>query len=228
LNKCERYFFRRFSSQGYSVALIARSSESLQREVAALKQHVAAADVLTVAADLTKEEEVKKSFETIRNWGTIEVLIHNASAGFKISHFKDISAKEFEDSWRGNCLSGFLTSKEVMEDMAKRGHGTVIFTGATASLRGRDGFMLLAVGKFGLRALAQSLAREYGPKGVHVAHAVIDGPVDTPRVRAMLPHLAPEALIKPDSIAEMYWFIHSQPKSGWTHEFEIRTHIEKW
>ena len=127
-----------------------------------------------------------------------------------------------------NCLGGFLSAQAVLPGMLERRRGTVIFSGATASLRGSARFAGIAVGKFGLRALAQSMARELGPKGIHVAHVVIDGGINTPRVKAMLPERDPETFLDPAAIAETYWSLHSQDASAWSQEVDLRPSVEKF
>ena len=130
------------------------------------------------------------------------------------------------------CLSGFLVGREVAGRMVPRGHGTIIFTGATASVRGGSGYSAFAGAKHALRALAQSLARELGPKGIHVAHVVIDGPIDTPFVRENFPDLVkarpPDGLLNPSDIAENYWMLHNQPRDAWTQELDLRPWLEPW
>jgi NAD(P)-dependent dehydrogenase (short-subunit alcohol dehydrogenase family) len=214
---------RKFASQGYAVALVARSADKLK--VLEDEINKSGAQAISVAADATKEADVKKAFDQIKAWGNIEVLVYNAGS-FKMASLGDVSSEEFEQHWRINCLGGFNASHQVLADMAKQGHGTIIFTGATASLRGGSKFALLAVGKFGLRALAQSMAKEYGPQGVHVVHAIIDGMIDTDRVRGMVGD-KPD-FVSPEVIADTYWYLHSQPKQGWVHEIDIRSGSEKW
>ena len=129
------------------------------------------------------------------------------------------------------CFAGFLTGREAARAMAPRKRGTIIFTGASASLRGRSGFSAFSGAKHALRALAQSMAKELGPEGVHVAHVVIDGAIDTPWIRENFPDRAAlkpqDGILEPDAIAEMYWVIHKQPRSAWTHEVDLRPWMEK-
>jgi NAD(P)-dependent dehydrogenase (short-subunit alcohol dehydrogenase family) len=156
------------------------------------------------------------------------VLVYNAGA-FQMGSVLQLSPADLERTWRVNCLGGLITAQAVLPKMVERGRGTILFTGATAALRGSAQFASLAVGKFGLRALAQSMARELGPRGIHVAHVIIDGGVDTPRVRAMVAgrQVAP-ALLSPAAIAETYWHLHTQDPSAWTHEIDLRPSVEKF
>jgi NAD(P)-dependent dehydrogenase (short-subunit alcohol dehydrogenase family) len=127
-----------------------------------------------------------------------------------------------------NCTGAFLAAKQVLPDMLARGRGTILLTGATASLRGSAGYACLAVGKFGLRALAQSMARELGPRGIHVAHVVIDGQIDTPSLRAMARDRATETMLSPDALAETYWQLHAQAPTCWTLELDVRPRTERF
>jgi NAD(P)-dependent dehydrogenase (short-subunit alcohol dehydrogenase family) len=216
----------RFAKEGYAVALLARSTDKLRD----LEQRITAAKgrAVSVAADATVAGSTTAAFAEIRTkLGDPAVLVYNAGA-FQMGAVTDVTPEVFEASWRANCFGGFLAAREVVPAMVNRGHGTVIFTGATASTRGSANFSCLAVGKFGLRALAQSLAREVGPKGVHVAHVIIDGQIDTPRVRGMMPLRKTHTFLSPDSIAKVYWEIHGQDPTAWTHEIDLRPAVEKF
>ena len=127
---------------------------------------------------------------------------------------------------KANCAGAFYAAQSVLPAMLEQGRGTVILTGATASMRGSAKFSALATGKFALRALAQSMAREFGPQGIHVAHAIIDGQIDTPRVRSMSPDRDASTMLSPDAIAEAYWQLHRQDASAWTHELDLRPAVE--
>jgi NAD(P)-dependent dehydrogenase (short-subunit alcohol dehydrogenase family) len=130
------------------------------------------------------------------------------------------------------CFAGFLMGREVAKVMVPRGHGTILFTGATASLRGGSGFAAFAGAKHGLRALAQSMARELGPEGIHVAHTIIDGAIDTEFIRSNFPQRyalkEKDGILDPNAIADAYWMLHTQPRSAWTHELDLRPWIETW
>jgi NAD(P)-dependent dehydrogenase (short-subunit alcohol dehydrogenase family) len=154
-----------------------------------------------------------------------DVLVYNAGA-FQMGGIVEVSPADFERCWQANCFGGFLCAREVVPAMVERGAGTILFTGATASLRGSARFSCLAVGKFGLRALAQSLARELGERGIHVAHVVVDGQIESERTRAA--KRAAEAVLAPDAIAETYWQLHVQDRTAWTQELDVRPAVEKF
>jgi NAD(P)-dependent dehydrogenase (short-subunit alcohol dehydrogenase family) len=217
---------RRFGREGFAVALCARAEETLfpvEEEI--LRQGGRA---LSVPTDAASAASVETAFRRVRDeLGPPEVLVYNAGA-FRIGGVLEVTAAQFEACWQANCLGGFLAAQQALPAMVEGGRGTILFTGATASLRGSARFSCLAVGKFGLRALAQSMAREFGPKGVHVAHVVIDGQIDTPRTRAMMPGREPATMLAPDAIAEVYWQLHRQDPTVWTHELDLRPAVEKF
>jgi NAD(P)-dependent dehydrogenase (short-subunit alcohol dehydrogenase family) len=210
---------RRFARGGFRVALVARRAEEMKRLAAEL-----GGGAMGIGADATDPTSMEAAFDQI---GPADVLVYNAGV-FKIGEVADIEPEEFESAWKANCFGGFLAAHAVIPEMIARGSGTILFTGATASLRGSAKFSMLAVGKFGLRALAQSLARELGPRGIHVAHVIIDGQIDTPRVRGMMPGRDPSTFIAPESIAELYWQLHAQDRSCWSHEVDLRPATEKF
>jgi NAD(P)-dependent dehydrogenase (short-subunit alcohol dehydrogenase family) len=217
---------RRFAREGYAVALLARGEASLRETLAHLTREGGSAGVFP--ADAGDAGSVSSAFSRVRaELGTPEVLVYNAGA-YQMGGILELDPAAFESAWRVNCLGGFLSAREVLPAMLERGRGTLLFTGATASLRGSARFASLAVGKFGLRALAQSLAREFGPRGIHVAHAIIDGQIDTPRVRAMTPGRDASTLLAPDAIAETYWQLHQQHPTAWTQELDLRPASEKF
>jgi NAD(P)-dependent dehydrogenase (short-subunit alcohol dehydrogenase family) len=213
---------RRFARGGFDVALMARSEASLApvaAEVTALGRRAT-----SIAVDAGDAASVDAAFKRA---GDIDVLIYNAGA-FRMGLVAETPPEEFDRCLRINCTGGFLAARAVLPGMLARGKGTLLFTGATASLRGSANFSCLAVGKFALRALAQSLARENGPRGIHVAHVVIDGQIDTPRVRGMMPGRAAETMLQPDAIAETYWQLHAQDPTAWTLELDVRPRTEKF
>jgi NAD(P)-dependent dehydrogenase (short-subunit alcohol dehydrogenase family) len=171
-------------------------------------------------ADLREETEVAALFDRVEAKGPIEVAIFNAGANFRAS-IVDTPADMFEKVWRLGCYAGFLFGREAARRMLPRGRGTILFTGATASMRGAANFAAFAAAKGGLRQVAQSMARELGPANIHVAHVVIDGRIDRARAGAA-DQLAPEA------IAEIYWQLHAQPPSAWTLEVDLRPSAEKF
>jgi NAD(P)-dependent dehydrogenase (short-subunit alcohol dehydrogenase family) len=208
------------------VALMARSESNLApsaQEVTALGRRAA-----PITVDAGDHVSVTAAFARAKaELGTADVLVYNAGA-FRMGSLAELPPEDFENCLRINCTGGFFAARQVLPDMAARGSGTILFTGATASLRGSANFAALAVGKFGLRALSQAMAREYGPKGIHVAHVVIDGQIDTPRGRAMMPNRDPSTMLAPDALAETYWQLHAQHKSAWTLELDVRPSSEKF
>jgi NAD(P)-dependent dehydrogenase (short-subunit alcohol dehydrogenase family) len=216
----------RFARGGFRVALVARREES----VAATQAEITGGggDARAFLADAGDEESVRATFRRIHaELGPTDVLLYNAGA-FELGGVLDLSASQIERVWRANCLGGFLAAQAVLPGMLERGRGTVIFTGATASLRGSARFAAIAIGKVGLRALAQSMARELGPQGIHVAHVVVDGQIDSPRVRARMPDREPKTFLDPAAIAETYWGLYSQDPSAWSHEIDLRPSVEKF
>ena len=162
------------------------------------------------------------------------MCLYNAGANAKFP-ILETTSEMFRKVWELGCYGGFLAGREAARYMIPRGHGTILFTGATASMRGGTGFAAFASAKFGLRAIAQSLARELGPEGIHVSHLVIDGGIDSPVVRARRRARAgrdidhpPDSLMATNSIAEAYWILHSQGRDAWTHELDIRPFVESW
>lgn len=217
---------RRFAREGYATALLARRPESLRETHEQISR--AGGKALSLPVDATDASSVAGAFAEVRErLGDPEVFVYNAGA-FQMGSVADLTPELFEACWKANCFGGFLGAREVIPAMVARGRGTILFTGATGSLRGGANFSALAVGKFGLRALAQSLARELGPKGVHVAHVIIDGQIDTPGLLKRNPGRATHTLLGPDSIAKTYWEIHSQDPTCWTHELDLRPAVEKF
>jgi NAD(P)-dependent dehydrogenase (short-subunit alcohol dehydrogenase family) len=217
----------RFAQGGFAVALLARTEEasrSIQAEIAS-----SSGVARSFACDASDESSTGPAFARVRaELGDPEVLVYNAGA-FHMGGVMQLSPADLERTWRINCLGGLVTAQAVLPKMLERGRGTILFTGATAALRGSANFASLAVGKFGLRALAQSMARELGPRGIHVAHVVIDGGIDTPRVRAMVAgREGAPSLLSPAAIAETYWHLHTQDPSAWTHEMDLRPSVEKF
>jgi NAD(P)-dependent dehydrogenase (short-subunit alcohol dehydrogenase family) len=216
----------RFAQGGFAVALVARQDGSLRPVKAEIEGF--GGTVRSYVADATNETSVGTTFARIREeLGAPEVLLYNAGA-FKAGGILELSATDFEQAWRVNCLGGLLTAQAVVPSMLERGRGSIIYTGATASLRGSARFAGLAVGKFGLRALAQSMARELGPQGIHVAHVVIDGGIDSARARAMFAGRDPQSFLAPRAIAETYWNLHAQEPTAWSQELDLRPSVEKF
>ena len=212
---------RRFTAGGYGVAVARRRAE----EVAALAEEVGGK---AYACDATDQASVAALFEGVTaDLGTPTLVSYNAGA-YSPGSVLDITAEEFERCWRIGCLGGFNVGQAAARGMVQAGGGTLLFTGATAALRGGKGFVNLAVGKFGLRALAQSMARELGPQGVHVAHLIIDGQISADRPGYSESERGEDHVLKPEAIAETAWFLHSQQRSAWTQELDLRPYVEKW
>ena len=217
---------RRFARGGYAVALMARQIDALQSVKDSITEQGGKAAV--IPADASDPASIAAAFAEVRErLAEPDVLVYNASA-FKQGGVLDLTPEDLEACWRVSCLGAYAAAREVVPAMLMRGRGTILFTGATAAVRGSAGFAAFAVGKFGLRALGQSLARELHPKGIHVAHVVIDGQIDSPRARAMSPNRATHTFLDPDSIAESYWQLHRQPPNAWTQELELRPAVEKF
>ena len=216
----------RFAREGFAVALMARSEES----VAGAREEIESdgGTALPVPTDATDPASIASAFETIRaDLDDAEVFVYNAGA-FEMGGILEIEPERFEECFRANCAGAFYAAREVLPAMVERGRGTILLTGATAALRGSARFSALAVGKFGLRALAQSMAREFGPQGVHVAHVIIDGQINTPRVRGMYPDREEHTMLSSDAIAETYWQLHSQDPTAWTLELDLRPSVERF
>jgi NAD(P)-dependent dehydrogenase (short-subunit alcohol dehydrogenase family) len=217
---------RRFAGEGFAVALMSRREESL----AEIRQDIEndGGKALPVSADATDADSVAAAFERVRaELGDPEVLIYNAGA-FQVGGVLEISPDRFDQCFRANCAGAFYSAREVLPTMVEAGRGTILLTGASAALRGKARFSALAVGKFGLRALAQAMAREFGPQGIHVSHVIIDGQINTPGLREMMPDREEHTLLSPDAIAETYWQLHTQDRTAWTLELDLRPSVENF
>ncbi len=217
---------RRFAREGFAAALMARREES----VAGVRQEIegSGGTALPITADAADPGSVSAAFERVRSeLGDPEVFVYNAGA-FQMGGILEVSPEKFDECFKANCAGAFYAAQQVLPAMVEAGRGTILLTGATASLRGSARFSALAVGKFGLRALAQSMAREFGPQGVHVAHVVIDGQIDTPRVREMSPDREDDTMLSPEAIAETYWRLHGQHRTAWTLEMDLRPAVERF
>jgi len=185
-------------------------------------------DIRAYAADVSSSEDVLRVFDSVdRELGEPDLVVFNVGA-FQKSNVLDIDPADFERCWRIGCLGGLLVGQAAARRMVKNGRGTIIFSGATAALRGSAGFANLAVPKFGLRALSQSMARELGPKGVHVGHVIIDGQIESERYRHLIKERGEDSFLAPDAIAELYLQLHRQPRSAWSHEIDVRPWSEKF
>ena len=209
---------RRFAAAGVSVAIAARDLSALTALAAAIGP-----DVHPYACDVTDEAQVEGLFRQVEaDLGVPAVAIHNA-AGYMRQSILDTTQDDFERCWRVVCLGGFLVGRTAARMMASRGQGTILFTGATASIRGSALFQNFAPAKFALKGLAQSMARELQPRGLHVAHVVIDGPIASDRLRGMLTDRDPDSFLEPDGIAEAFYQLHRQSRNAWTHELDLRS-----
>ncbi|MYN13495.1 SDR family NAD(P)-dependent oxidoreductase [Pusillimonas sp. TS35] len=221
---------RRFAREGYIACVTRRHTDKLQPLVDEIK--AAGGEAYGFGSDARKEDQVVALVEQIeREIAPIEVAVFNIGANVRFG-ITETTARVYYKVWEMACFGGFLMGREVAKAMLPRGRGTILFTGATASLRGRDGYAAFAGAKHGLRALAQSMARELWPKGIHVAHPIIDGAIDTEFIRDTFPERyalkAQDGIVDPDSIAEAYWQIHMQPRNAWTHEADLRPWLEPW
>jgi NAD(P)-dependent dehydrogenase (short-subunit alcohol dehydrogenase family) len=217
---------RRFAGEGFAVAMMARREESL----AEIRQDIEddGSTALPVSADATDADSVAVAFGRIRSdLGDPEVLVYNAGA-FHMGGVLEISPAQFDECFKANCAGAFYAAREVLPAMVEAGRGTILLTGASAALRGKARFSALAVGKFGLRALAQSMAREFGPQGIHVSHVIIDGQINTPSIREMMPDREEHTMLSPESIAQTYWQLHSQDRTAWTLESDLRPSVESF
>jgi NAD(P)-dependent dehydrogenase (short-subunit alcohol dehydrogenase family) len=218
---------RRFAREGYHVLVAGRTAGKIDRVAAAIA--AAGGSVEPVPTDATREEDVVRLFDRAVAPGNgadpVDLVVSNAGNNQRID-FREVSAQAFEDFWRVGCFSGFLIGREAARRLVPLQRGTVIFTGASASLRGKPGYAQFAAAKAGLRMIAQSMAREYGPLGIHVAHVVIDGGIDGERLRSRRPETVRErgedGLLDIDAIAETYRHIHRQQRSAWAQEIDLR------
>lgn len=221
---------RRFAKGGLIACATRRSADKLAPLIDEIRS--SGGEAHGFASDARKEDEVIKLVEDIeRDIAPIDVLVFNIGANVPCSILEETSKKYFK-IWEMACFSAFLVGREVAKRMVARERGTVIFTGATASLRGSANFAAFAGAKHALRALAQSMARELGPKNIHVAHVVVDGAIDTEFIRSNFPDryaLKDQAgILDPEHIAENYWYLHQQPRDAWTHELDLRPWMERW
>jgi len=221
---------KRFAAEGYFACVTRRRGEGLGALVEAIRNEGGQAE--GYYSDARDEDQVVELVDNIeRTIGPIEVFVFNVGGNVKFG-LLETTKRVYTKVWEMCALAGFLNGREVARVMLARGRGTMIFTGATASLRGAAGFAAFAGGKHALRALAQSMARELGPKGIHVAHVVIDGPIDTEATRELFPEVyasrPKDGILQPEDIAQTYWTLHAQPRSAWTHEVDVRPHVEPW
>jgi NAD(P)-dependent dehydrogenase (short-subunit alcohol dehydrogenase family) len=221
---------RRFAREGFRVTIMGRSAEKVAASLAELRG--LGADAESVVGDVTDEALVRRVVaEADRPGAPLDVAVFNAGGNWPRG-FREMDAEFLEGMWRVNALAGFFFAKAALDVMLPRQRGTLLFTGASGSLRGKAMFGGFAQAKAALRALAQSAAREFGPQGIHVAQVIVDGAIDGDRINTFLPDLKasrpPDGLLDPDAIAASYWSLHQQPRSAWTHELDVRPWVETW
>ncbi|WP_373386506.1 SDR family oxidoreductase [Pseudomonas alcaligenes] len=221
---------KRFAREGYVACVTRRSADKLQPLVDEIR--AGGGEAHGFASDARKEEEVAALVEGIeRDIGPIEAFVFNIGANVPCSILEETARKYFK-IWEMACFSAFLTAQAVARRMVTRGRGTILFTGATAGLRGAANFAAFAGAKHGVRALAQSMARELGPRNIHVAHVVVDGAIDTAFIRDTFPDIyarkEQDGILDPEHIADNYWFLHTQPRDAWTFELDLRPWMERW
>jgi NAD(P)-dependent dehydrogenase (short-subunit alcohol dehydrogenase family) len=224
---------RRFAKGGYTVCICRRDAAKSQDLVDELTTD--GRRIHTFSVDARQEAEVQALFARVeKEIGPIEVCLFNAGSNVN-KPLTETTEKLFFKAWELACYAGFLVGREAARVMVPRGRGTILFTGATASLRGGQGFAAFAAAKFGLRGVAQAMARELGPKNIHVVHLIIDAAVDSDAIRARfkasgreVDNIPPDSLTRTASIAEAYWFAHQQSRDGWTHELDLRPAAETW
>lgn len=221
---------KRFAQAGFTVCVTRRTPDAS----ATLVQSIQASGgrALAYQLDARREDEVIALFNKIESEvGSLEIVVFNVGGNVRLP-LLEMTAEKYFKTWEICAMAGFLVGREAARMLLPKGHGTILFTGATASLRGGVGFSAFAGGKAALRALAQSMAREFGPQGLHIAHVVVDGVIDSARVRKEQPErvaaLGKQGLLEPDSIARAYLWLHEQSPDAWTFELDLRPGVEKW
>jgi len=221
---------KRFAREGYIACVTRRSADKLQPLLDEIRAEGGQAHGF--GSDARKEEEVTALVEQIESSiGPIEAFVFNIGANVPCSILEETPRKYFK-IWEMACFAGFLTAQAVARRMVARERGTILFTGATAGLRGAAGFAAFAGAKHGIRALAQSMARELGPRNIHVGHIVVDGAIDTAFIRDSFPERYAlkdqDGILDPAHIADNYWHLHAQPRDAWTFELDLRPWMERW
>ncbi len=224
---------RKFAREGHHVVVAGRTETRLANVVEEIESNGGSATVC--AMDTTVEADVIRAFDVAmadNEHAPADIIVYNAGNNAR-GDLAEMTAEFFENVWRVTCLGGFLVAREATRRLRPLGRGTVMFTGATASVRSRPPFTAFASGKAALRAVAQSMARDMGPRGVHVAHVIVDGGIDGERLRTVAPERVAQmadkgGLLKPDNIAEVYWHLHCQHPSTWTFELDVRPSVESF
>ncbi|RDU96730.1 SDR family oxidoreductase [Trinickia dinghuensis] len=220
----------RFAREGYVACVTRRSADKLEPLVGRIREQGGSA--YGYGSDAREEQDVVALVERVEaEHGPIEAMVFNVGANVPCSILEETARKYFK-VWEMACFGAFLTGREVAKRMAARGRGTILFTGATASVRGSANFAAFSGAKHALRALAQSMARELGPKNIHVAHVIVDGAIDTDFIRTTFPERyalkEQDGILNPEHIAENYWYLHQQPRDAWTFELDLRPYMERW
>jgi NAD(P)-dependent dehydrogenase (short-subunit alcohol dehydrogenase family) len=223
---------KKFASHGYKVCPVRRPTSVKKLEALCGEISAEGGYAKGFGVDARDEEAVINLFKEIESTvAPIDVVVFNPGANVYYP-IVETTSRVYKKVWEMAAFAGFLTGREAAKYMKKRGHGSIFFTGATASLRGSAGFSAFAGAKFALRALAQSMARELGPQGIHVAHFIIDGAIDTQFIKELFPDIYAlkdqDGILRPDMIAENYWNIHCQHRSAWSHEIDLRPYMEKF
>jgi NAD(P)-dependent dehydrogenase (short-subunit alcohol dehydrogenase family) len=220
---------RRFAREGLHVVVAGRTAEKVQRVAEEICASGGSAEA--VVGDAANENDAVRFVEAAEAKGPLALVLQNSGSNRQDS-FLELATADFEAIWREHCLAGFLTGRETARRMVPRGRGTILFTGASGSLRGKAYFAAFAAAKAGLRAVSQSMAREFGPKGIHVAHVIIDGGISGYRLKTRMPDLVaqrgPDGLLSIDAIAQTYWQLHLQHRSAWTFEQDLRPWSESF
>jgi NAD(P)-dependent dehydrogenase (short-subunit alcohol dehydrogenase family) len=222
---------KRLAREGLHVFVSGRTAEKVETLAHSIQQ--AGGRATAVVTDTTQEQDVLALFDRAEKegGGALDLVVYNAGNA-AMGELHDMDAAFFEYVWRVGCFGGFLVGREAVRRMLPRGRGTVIFTGATASVRGKPATTAFAAAKAGLRSLAQSMARAYGPRGIHVAHVIVDGGIAGDKIIQGLPQFAQamgeDGLISLEGLADAYWFLHTQPRAAWTHELDLRTFKEQF
>ncbi|MGP8432419.1 SDR family NAD(P)-dependent oxidoreductase [Paraburkholderia fungorum] len=224
---------KRAAAEGYHVFIVGRTEQRLETISQAIQS--AGGHAKAIVADVTEEKDVVSLFDQVMASGDLtdapDLVVYNVGNNKRID-FRDVSLVDFESFMRTGPIGAFLVGREVARRLVPLGRGTLIFTGASASLRGRPGFGHFAASKAAVRMISQCMAREYGPQGLHVAHVLVDGGIDGERLRTMYPDAASErgedGLLAPEAIADGYWHLHTQQRSAWTQELDLRPFKEQF
>ena len=220
---------RKFAKEGHHVFVVRRERHSEELNLLCNEIQESGGSATAIPSDAREEEQVISLFSEVAKSGPIDCVVFNIGANVFFS-IEETTSRVFRKIWEMGTFAGFLVGREAARHMKDK--GTIIFTGATASMRGGSGFAAFSSAKFGLRAVAQSLARELGPKGIHVAHTIIDGAIDHPWIKENFPDIYKlkeiDGILNPDHIAEAYYNLHLQEKTAWTHELDLRPYMEKF